>query len=104
MAKTTLSKKLLSNQEAVDFIKDIGSEAGKSRDMVDNCMAKLCVLQEAFKSFSRDDEEINASLVFWDGLEAVCKEMTHELMEVHEGLVDMDSTYLVDDNQTPPPA
>ncbi len=95
MAKTTLSKKLLSDQGAVGFIKDIGSEARKSCGMVDNCMAKLCVLQEAFKAFSRDDDEVNAGLVFWDGLDAICHEMIQELMEVHEGLVDMDRTHLV---------
>jgi hypothetical protein len=95
MDKITLSKNLLSNQEAVGFIKAIGSEARKGLDMVDNCKAKLLVLKEAFKSFSRDDDEVNANLVFWDGLDAICHEIIRELMDVHEGLVDMDRTYLI---------
>jgi hypothetical protein len=85
MAKDKVTSETGSNQERTVFEE---SYRIKAINLVDSCNCEISVLQKTFEFFGRDDESVEANLILWDGLAAICKDMVEKLMEAHDIVTD----------------
>ncbi len=85
MAKDKVTSETETKQEVNDFEE---SYQIKAICLVSSCNCEISVLQKTFEFFGRDDESVEANLLLWDGLAAICNDVVEKLMDAHEIITD----------------